>query len=71
MQTLFEKLGGEAAVDAAAVDKFYRKVLADDRVKDFFKNTDMKKQTKHQKHFLTYAFGGSDTYSGKGMRHAH
>ena len=31
MSTLFEKLGGEAAVDAA-VDKFYRKVLADERV---------------------------------------
>ncbi|MGQ4001758.1 group 1 truncated hemoglobin [Francisellaceae bacterium CB299] len=70
MKTLFEKLGGEAAVDAA-VDKFYGKVLSDDRVKDFFKNTDMTKQIKHQKRFLTYAFGGSDTYSGKGMRHAH
>jgi hemoglobin len=71
MKTLFEKLGGEAAAVDATVDKFYGKVLADDRVKDFFKNTDMKKQTKHQKRFLTYAFGGSDTYSGKGMRHSH
>ena len=70
MKTLFEKLGGESAVDAA-VDKFYGKVLADDRVKNFFENTDMKKQSKHQKRFLTYAFGGLNTYSGKGMRHAH
>jgi len=29
--SLYEKLGGEAAVDAA-VDIFYRKVLADDRI---------------------------------------
>jgi len=70
MSTLFEKLGGEAAIDVA-VDKFYGKVLADDRVKDFFKNTDMKKQASHQKRFLTYAFGGSESYNGKGMRHAH
>ena len=70
MTTLFEKLGGKDAVDVA-VDKFYGKVLADDRVKDFFKNTDMKKQASHQKRFLTYAFGGSESYSDKCMRHAH
>ena len=32
---LFERIGGEGAVDAA-VDLFYTKVLADERVKDFF-----------------------------------
>jgi len=31
----------------------------------------MKRQATHQKRFLTYAFGGSESYSGKGMRHAH
>ena len=29
--TLYEKIGGEKAIDAA-VDLFYRKVLADDRI---------------------------------------
>lgn len=70
MTTLFEKLGGKAAVDLA-VDKFYARVLNDDRIKHFFAHTDMKKQRSHQKEFLTYAFGGSDRYDGRYMREAH
>ena len=41
-QSLFEKIGGEAAVDAAVL-KFYAKVLADDRIKEFFAKTEMDK----------------------------
>lgn len=72
MATLFEQLGGEAAVDAA-VDIFYRKVLADDRISRFFDTTDMEAQALKQKAFLTMAFGGPTNYSGKDMRagHAH
>ena len=43
MATLYERLGGQAAIDAA-VDIFYRKMLADDRVNYFFDNTDMDAQ---------------------------
>ena len=70
MSTLFEKLGGADAVDAA-VDKFYVKVLADERIKDFFQGVDMKRQAGHQKRFLTYAFGGTPNYPGRSMRVAH
>jgi len=70
MKTLYEKLGGEPAVDAA-VEKFYGKVLADDRIKHFFEGVDMKRQASHQKQFLTFAFGGGPDYPGKSMRHAH
>lgn len=70
MSTLYEKLGGEPAIDAA-VDLFYDKVLADERISHFFTNTDMARQRQHQKMFLTYAFGGMPGYSGKGMREAH
>lgn len=70
MTTLYEKLGGAPAVDAA-VDIFYDKVLADDRIKHFFVNSDMARQRQHQKMFLTYAFGGSTAWNGKGMRAAH
>lgn len=68
--SLFDKLGGAAAIDAA-VDLFYRKVLADRRISHFFTNTDMARQRQHQKMFLTFAFGGAPAYSGLGMRTAH
>lgn len=70
MSSLFERIGGEAAVEAA-VDIFYDKVLADDRIKDFFINLDMVAQANKQKAFLTMAFGGPNNYSGKDMRNAH
>jgi hemoglobin len=71
-QSLYEQLGGEAAVNAA-VDLFYRKVLTDDRVSHFFDDVDMDRQIAKQKGFLTMVFGGPVAYSGKDMRtgHAH
>lgn len=69
-QSLFEQLGGDAAVDAA-VDIFYRKVLGDDRISHFFDTVDMDAQRAKQKAFLTVAFGGPNKYSGKDMRSAH
>ncbi len=69
-QSLYEKLGGEAAVNAA-VDIFYRKVLADDRVNKFFEGVDMEKQAAKQKAFLTMAFGGPNNYTGKDMCEGH
>jgi hemoglobin len=71
-QSLYEQLGGEAAVNAA-VDLFYRKVLTDDRVSSFFDDVDMDRQIAKQKAFLTMVFGGPVAYSGKDMRvgHAH
>ena len=68
--SLYERLGGEAAVDAA-VDIFYRKVLVDPRISHFFDTVDMDRQRAKQKSFLTVAFGGPNQYSGKDMRSAH
>ncbi|MGB5959753.1 MAG: group 1 truncated hemoglobin [Coleofasciculaceae cyanobacterium] len=70
MATLFEQLGGAAAVNLA-VDKFYDRVLRDARIKHFFAYMDMAKQRAHQKAFFTYAFGGTDKFSGQNMREAH
>lgn len=70
MSSLFEKLGGEAAVDAA-VDKFYRRVLVDDRVNHFFEGIDMDKQATKQKAFLTMAFGGPNNYTARDMKEGH
>ena len=70
MTTLYERIGGEAAVDAA-VDIFYDKIMADDRIKAFFENIDMFAQARKQKLFLTMVFGGPSEYTGRDMRGAH
>ncbi|MDO9161762.1 MAG: group 1 truncated hemoglobin [Methylococcaceae bacterium] len=69
-ETLFDKLGGEEAVNVA-VDIFYRKVLSDHRIYRFFDNTNMEEQAAKQKAFLTMAFGGPNNYTGADMRTAH
>ena len=47
-QTLFERIGGEPAVDAA-VDLFYRNVLSDDSIGRFFDDIDMDEQRELRK----------------------
>ena len=69
-QTLFDQLGGAAAVDAA-VDIFYRKVLGDDRISHYFEAVDMSRQREKQKAFLSFAFGGPSPYAGASIREAH
>jgi len=70
MSTLYERLGGEPAIDAA-VGIFYKKVLADPRINYFFNDIDMTQQAAKQKGFLTMVFGGPAHYSGKDMRKGH
>ena len=72
VSTLYERLGGAPAVDAA-VDIFYRKVLTDDRISRFFEDVDMDRQAAKQKAFLTMVMGGPANYTGQDMRggHAH
>jgi hemoglobin len=69
-KSLYERIGGDAAVNAA-VDVFYRKVLADERINKFFEGVDMEKQAAKQKAFLTLALGGPSNYTGKDMREGH
>jgi hemoglobin len=69
-RSLFERLGGKNAVNAA-VDIFYKKVLEDKRIKHFFSDVDMNRQIKAQRAFLTFAFGGAPNYPGKNLREAH
>ena len=67
---LFERIDGPGAVEAA-VDLFYRKVLMDDEISNFFDTTDMDGQRAKQKAFLTMAFGGPNEYTGTDLRTAH
>lgn len=69
-KSLFARVGGQAAIDAA-VDRFYEKVLADDRVNHFFEDVNMKAQIRKQKAFLSAVLGGPIPWTGKDMRKAH
>lgn len=68
--SLYQRIGGKAAINAA-VDLFYVKVLADERINFFFDDVNMKKQHNKQKAFLSAAFGGPEPWTGKDMRAAH
>ena len=68
--TLFERLGGEAAIEAAVVD-FYGRIMTDAVLSPFFTHLDMATQIKKQIAFMTMAFGGPTTYSGRDLRTAH
>ena len=68
--TLYEKLGGQQAIEKV-VDDFYNRVLADDTVNHFFAHTDMAKQRRHQTAFISYALGGPKQYTGRSMEKAH
>ncbi|MDB6136352.1 MAG: Cyanoglobin like protein [Verrucomicrobiales bacterium] len=68
--SLYQKLGGKAAMNAA-IDLFYVKVLADDRINGFFEDINMNKQRRKQNEFLSAAFGGPLPWTGKNLREAH
>jgi len=70
VQTLYERLGGEAAIEAAVV-VFYEKVMADAELARFFAGLDMEAQIKKQIAFMTMAFGGKNQYTGRDLRTAH
>ena len=69
-ESVYDQIGGAKAVDAA-VDIFYRKVLSDETISDFFDGVDMDAQAAKQKSFITMALGGPHNYAGKDMRTAH
>jgi hemoglobin len=68
--SLYQRIGGKAALHAA-VDLFYVKVLADERVKHFFDDVNMNVQIRKQKEFLAAVLGAPTPWTGKDMRKAH
>ena len=65
--SLFERIGGEAAI-MAAVDRFYEKVTADELTRPFFIGLDLAAQTRKQVSFMAWAFGGPAEYEPRGER---
>ena len=68
--SVYEKIGGEAAV-TAAVEAFYERVLSDPLLKGFFEEVDMDMQKRQQIAFLSQALGGPSSYRGPDMKTAH
>ena len=69
-ETLYERIGGSAAIDAA-VDLLYDKILLDRRLRRFFDGVDIAAQKRKQRAFLSFVFGGPSPYDGVGLRRAH
>jgi hemoglobin len=69
-QTLFERVGGEAAI-AELIHDFYDRVLTDPELKPFFKHTSIDKLRRMQREFFSAALDGTITYTGRPLSHVH
>ena len=70
MDTLFHRIGGAAALEAA-VAEFYRRVLADPVLAPLFAGVDTARLQQHQRQFLALAMGGPSAYAGRNLGAAH
>ena len=61
--TLYERLGGEAAV-AALIEELYVGALADPLFTPFFEKIDLQRLKAHQFAFISHALRGPHPYSG-------
>jgi hemoglobin len=68
--SIYEAIGGKAAV-TAAVEEFYRRVLADPELKPYFEGLDVDRLKAHQRGFIAVALGGPESYKGRSMGEAH
>ncbi|MFC5949622.1 group 1 truncated hemoglobin [Pseudonocardia lutea] len=68
--TVYESIGGADAV-AAAVERFYERVLGDPALVGYFADVDLKRLKTHQRSFLAAAIGGPELYQGRPMKEAH
>ena len=68
--TLFERVGGDEAVEAA-VDILYAKIMADPALRPYFEEADMDNLSFMMRIFLTGAFGGPGDFNRSALRDAH
>jgi hemoglobin len=68
--SIYETIGGAPAVHAA-VDDFYKRVLADPSLARFFDGIDMAGLKAHQRSFIAAAIGGPEVFAGRDMAIAH
>lgn len=68
--TLFDMIGGRLTINAA-VDLFYKKVLADESLRPFFRRAGVEHLRARQSMFVSMLLGGKTIYTGKDIRAAH
>jgi len=69
-KSLYERLGGQPAIEAV-VNDFAGRVLADARINKKFAKSDPARLTKNLTDFVCKAAGGSCTYTGRSMKASH
>ena len=69
IENLYELIGGQRTIEAAT-ERFYKKVLDDDNLRQFFRRTDMAHLRSRQVMFISMLFGGR-MYTGKDIHSAH
>ena len=68
--TLFETIGGRFKINAA-VESFYKRVIADESLRPFFEGVGLEHLRGRQSMFLAMLLGGKTVYTGKDIREAH
>ena len=70
MASIYDQIGGTAAV-SAAVEELYVRVLGDRKLAPYFAHIDMTRQKHHMRAFLLTSLGGTHIYEGRDMATAH
>lgn len=70
VDALYDLIGGRETV-WAATEAFYKRVLADETLKPFFKGSDMARLRSRQSMFISMLVGGQVVYTGKDIGAAH
>ncbi len=70
LDDLYETIGGNGAVERA-IHVFYRRVLEDESLRQFFQSTDMTRLRSGQSMFVSMLLGGQVVYTGKDINAAH
>ena len=69
IENLLELIGGRQTIQRAT-ERFYAKVMEDDRLQPFFQRTDMGHLRSRQVMFISMLLGGG-VYTGKDVHEAH
>jgi len=69
--SLYEKYGGIPTI-IPIVEAFYRRLLADETLRPFFRGVNMQKLTDHQVNFIAVGMGApASIYTGRSLKESH